>query len=404
MLDLTTLSGLAKENYLGDVNEHLNHASPFVAQLEKSTADVDGLEVLLDVELGYNAGFGARGENEDYPTGDPADNIQPRWKLAKLTLRDTVSKEAIKRTETDAVSFERAMNTVTRQLKRAGAHDLARQVFGTSDGVVATCGTTSSSTTVVLATSTSSSIMNWLKPNFVVDLGTSASPTSVASARTITAVDRTNKTITISGAAVTTSSTTKVSIAGSGGSTAYRSRELTGLQTIVGTGNLFGVSTTTYPEFVANADSSGSNRALTATLLQKVRDEQVRAGAPVSEDKLFVTTHGVFRTLAAAEAQKVRYTSGEQSNLQAGVEGIKAGGHTVIADQYCPDNTGFSVETNDDGLRLAVNGNWEFEEENGNIFGRLQGKDVYEVLINRFADLVTTSRNCHTLVTQLTES
>lgn len=69
---------------------------------------------------------------------------------------------------------------------------------------VATCGTTSSSTVVRLASSESEKVFGGLPVGSRVDVGTTADPWSVAANRTVTAVDIPNRTVTLSGEAVST--------------------------------------------------------------------------------------------------------------------------------------------------------------------------------------------------------
>ena len=98
--------------------------------------------------------------------------------------------------------------------------DINRQVYGTSNGVVATCGVTTGANVIVLDANTTVTQMRQMEVGMLVDIGTIAAPFTIAQARQITAVNRAAKTITINGAVVTTGATHFIFRSGNGGDAA----------------------------------------------------------------------------------------------------------------------------------------------------------------------------------------
>jgi hypothetical protein len=63
----TTASGVLKEFYLPAVREQINTKQEFLAQIEKNSENVEGLEAVLSLHVGQNEGIGSRLELEDLP-------------------------------------------------------------------------------------------------------------------------------------------------------------------------------------------------------------------------------------------------------------------------------------------------------------------------------------------------
>ena len=89
-------------------------------------------------------------------------------------------------------------------------------------------------------------------------------PAAIGEELVITAVDKTNKTLTVTGTVSgTVSGSHFVFRHGAGGASGgVGQKEITGLQTIVNSsGTLFNVDPTVDPEWVSEVDSAASNRA-----------------------------------------------------------------------------------------------------------------------------------------------
>ncbi len=187
---LSTVDAILKDDYK-DFLDNLNEANFLLSQVETRTDTVQGRIARHAVHLGRSSGVGARAENGTLPTAGnqsyatvpvPVRYVYGRIQLSGPTIRQAVS---------DRGAFIDALDAEMEGIKRDAMKDVNRQLWGTSNGVIAQCGTTSSSTTVVLATTTGSTALRQLffDGGMVVDIGTVAAPTTVASARTVTAVD-----------------------------------------------------------------------------------------------------------------------------------------------------------------------------------------------------------------------
>ncbi len=398
-LDKTTASGVLKEFYIPTVNDQLVNKNEYLAQLEKNTQDVEGTEAVLSLHVGRNQGIGARKELEDLPAPGQQAYVKARVNLKYNYGQIQVSGPVMRAMKSDDGSWLRALESETRGVVADLKQDVERQLLGTSDGVLASTGVTTASTTVTH--SGTKTQRRHLRVGMLIDIGTVASPTSVASARTITAI-LSDTTFTISGAAVTTAVTDRIFRAGSGGSGANQ-REITGLQNIVdSTGTLFGVDPTTYPEW-ASYEKDAAGAALSDTLIGELIDE-VDVNSPLGVPDWAITDHRQARAYAATLTANRRFTT--DGELYGGFKGIEVGtgsGSLILSTlRDCPVQTFFAV--NRSALTEFKASDWEFMEEDGNVLQRIvtgNGKDGYGATLFKYCEQATNYRNAHGKIVNL---
>ena len=403
---LSTADAVLREDYLPGVREQLNNNTA-LALFEKNSEDVVGRRAVLAAHVTRNPGVGSRADGGALPNAGNQ-TYTDEWVYLKYHYgRINVSGPTIKAMASDKGSFVRAikseMDGVTNDLRR----QLNRQCFGKSDGSIAQCTTTSGSTTVNLATTTSVVQMRQLEVGLIIDIGTlGTSPTPVANgtAVTITGVSVSNKTITISGSGVTTTSSHYVSLTGSGGGTTAQ-KELTGLQTIVSaTGAVHNIDPATYPIWAAYSDTnSGTLRSLSENMLAKAQQGvNIAGGVDVN---LWITSDGVHRAYASLLTGLKRFT--DTVDLKGGYKGLSAaaGGVNVVPvtwDRDSTANTAFGLRT--DNLIEFRMSDWEWMDQDGAILQRSIGYDAYEAVLFKYAELATDKRNAHAIVGDITEA
>ena len=398
---LTTADSTLKEDYQPAIREQLNQENKFLAQLEKNTKDVEGRRAVLSLHVTRNSGVGARTEGATLPTAGNQGYAEERVPVKYLYGQIKVSGPVIAASKSDKGSFARALDAETTGVVADLKRDVNRQLFGTTNGVVATCGTTSSSTTVVLASTTTATQLRQIADLGVIDIGTVASPTTIASARTITSIDTANKTLVISGAAVTTSSSHFIFKSGSGGSGV----ELNGLQTIVASsGTLHNVAPSTYPVCVSTVDdNSGSNRTVSDTLFEKmINNIEIASG---EEPDLIVTSAGVNRAYAGTLKSLRRYSNTIELKGGFKVPTVQTGTVEIglMWDRDCKENTAYVLNTKH--LTEYQETDWSFMDRDGAVLQRaLDGSDAYQATLYKYADVMTDKRNTHGVIKDITEA
>ena len=398
---LTTADAALKEDYQPVIREQLNNGNKLLSQLEKNTHDVEGRRAVLSLHTSRNSGVGNRAESATLPTpgnqGYQEERVPVKYAYGQIKVTGPV----IRASKSDKGSFTRQLDAETKGVVADLKRDVNRQLFGTSNGVVATCGTTTASTTVVLATTTTATQLRQIADLGVIDIGTVAAPTMIASARTITSIDTANKTLVISGAAVTTSASHFLFKSGSGGV----GIEFTGLQTIVAsTGSLYNVDPATVPLWASTvADNSGTNRAVSDTLFEKmINDIEIASG---EEADLIVTTAGVNRGYAASLKSLRRFSNTIELKGGFKVPTVQTGTVEIglMWDRDCKENTAYVLNTKH--LTEYMESDWEFMQEDGAVLQRaLDGSDAYQATLFKYMDVMTDRRNTHGVIKDLTES
>jgi hypothetical protein len=415
---LSTVDAILKDDYK-EYLDNLNNANFILSQVETRKDTVQGRIARHAVHLGRSSGVGARAENGTLPTaGNQAFATVPvpvRYVYGRIQLSGPTIKQAV----TDRGAFIDALDAEMEGIKNDAMKDVNRQLWGTSNGVIAQCGTTSSATTVVLASTTGSTALRQLffDGGMVVDIGTVASPTTVASARTITSVDETNKTIAISGAAVTTTSSHFVFRSGAGGASSNTGQpgdgqvELTGLQTIVDdTAVLHTINPSSQPKWKSYVNSnSGTNRSITETLITgSIMKTLTNSGKKPS---LLVSAEGV--NLAISNLLLSLKRNMEQTSLKGGYAGIQFYSPSVsgtgdesptalYADFDCPNNRLYGI--NPDVLVYhQVGDGFQFMDLDGAVMNRKPDVDAYEATLYAYGELACKQRNAHFVIKDITE-
>jgi hypothetical protein len=415
---LSTVDAILKDDYK-EYLDNLNNANFILSQVETRKDTVQGRIARHAVHLGRSSGVGARAENGTLPTaGNQAFATVPvpvRYVYGRIQLSGPTIKQAV----TDRGAFIDALDAEMEGIKNDAMKDVNRQLWGTSNGVIAQCGTTTAATTVVLASTTGTTALRQLffDGGMVVDIGTVASPTTVASARTISSVDETNKTIAISGAAVTTSSSHFVFRSGAGGASSNTGQpgdgqvELTGLQTIVDdSAVLHTINPSSQPKWKSYVNSnSGTNRSITETLITgSIMKTLTNSGKKPS---LLVSAEGV--NLAISNLLLSLKRNMEQTSLKGGYAGIQFYSPSVsgkgdeaptalYADFDCPNNRLYGI--NPDVLVYhQVGDGFQFMDLDGAVMNRKPDTDAYEATLYAYGELACKQRNAHFVIKDITE-
>lgn len=399
---LALADAILKDDYEGPVSDQMNQLSKLTAQVTKNRRDFYGRQAVIPCHVGRNTGFGARLEGEVLPQAGGQAYVKQlvplRYEYGKIRL----TKQVISRIATDRGSFLNMVNSEMDGIKTDGSRDYNRQLWGTSDGVVAKCGTTTAANVVVLdALTTEQMLVTFAENSMRVDIGTVAAPQLIAANRLVTAVDFTNKTITIDGAAVTTSSTSRIFRQGSGGSLTNQ-REVTGVQSIVSdTGALFNIDPATTFQWASIVDANGGVlRPISEGLIAKT---QMRANNRSGKDvDLLWCEDGVFRAFGNLLQGQKRIVNTQQ--LQGGYTGLEfasAGTNTTITrDRDCPPNELFGFCTSD--LVEYVEDDWQWEAMDGSVLNRAtDGTHAFEAIWYSFREFATIRRNSHFLIKDL---
>jgi hypothetical protein len=407
-LTFTTADKVLKEDYLPPVREQLNMTNALLAQVEKNSTDIEGRRANLSVHIGRTSAVGARVEGGTLPTASNQGYATELIPVKNVYGRIQVSGPVIAAMKSDKGSFVRAVDSEMKGLTADLKREVNRQLWGTSDGIIAAAGTTGNSTTLQLASTASNAQIRQIVDAVTVDIGTAADTDAVVAGAIVSGYSYANKTVTIDSAITTTvASSHKVFKAGvfAGGAN-NSTTELTGLQSIVAaTGALFNLnpSTAGQSSWASYVDSnSGTNRSLSENLLASVIHNVAIASG--DEPNMAFSSDGVHRSFANLLTSLKRFN--QTVEVKGGFKGLEmtAGGGSVpfLWERDCPENKVFLLNT--DHLVEFQMSDWSWMDKDGAILSRVSNTDAYEAVLFKYAELATDKRSAHGLLSDITAS
>jgi hypothetical protein len=408
-LTFTTADKVLKEDYLPPVREQLNMQNALLAQVEKNSKDIEGRRANLSVHLGRTSGVGARAEGGTLPSAGNQSYGTELIPVKNVYGRIQVSGPVIAAMKSDKGSFVRAVDSEMKGLTADLKRDVNRQLWGTSDGIIASAGTTGNSTTLQLSTTiTSNAQIRQLVDAVTVDLGTTADVDVVAAGLTVSGYSYANKTITVDVAVTTTvASSHKLFKAGVfAGGASNSTTELTGMQSIVAaTGALFNLNPATAGQssWQSYVDSnSGTNRSLSENLLASVIHNVAIASG--EEPNIAFSSDGVHRSFANLLTSLKRFNNTVE--VKGGFKGLEmtAGGGSIpfLWERDTPENQVYLLNTKN--LVEFQMSDWDWMDKDGAILSRVSNTDAYEAVLFKYCELATDQRNAHGLIKDITAS
>lgn len=404
----TTADATLQEDYQPAIREQLNQDVPLLTYAEKRGLDTDGRRAVLSLHIARNEGVGARAEGGTLPTAGYQGWQEQRVSVFTNYARGQLTGQLMRSANANSASFINALTAETDAIVTDLKRDVNRQLWGTSNGVIATAALVTSSLQINLASTTSDVQFRQLNAPMAVDVGTVAAPTLKGSNNAIVRTGGSAGAYWIQvTAVVTTTGTDFVFRTGSGGDATNTSqKELTGVQTIVDdSGTLWNVDPTTVPVWKAvDQGNSGTNRAINENLMiETVHLIQIAGG---EWPNMAVAHHGVQRAYAAHLMSTKRFvnTVDMQGGYAKGIGFIAGGGSEipVTVDRDCPANSMYFFNTKH--LIQFERSDWEFMNEDGAVLSRVANTDAYEFTLYKDHEFATDKRNSHGRLVDITHA
>lgn len=386
--NLTQLSSILKNQYLGPVREQVNNKIVLLNRIGKDEDSVVGKNFTIPLHHGRNEGIGARADGGTLPTAGAQGYKEAIVPMKYMYGRIKLTGPTIKAAKSNEGAFIRAVESEMKGLAKDLKAEFNRMLYGDGTGILATCGTTTASTTVTVASTAR------LRVGMRVDVIKTADGTVSTGDQGATILTIPNATTFTIGSAITTDNTFSVYRAGS------RNLEVMGLNGIFSdTLTLQGLDVATFAWWKANVlANGGTNRAISLSLMQTALDAtETNSDGEVSA---IYTTHGIRRAYQALlQADRVYQNTME---FDGGFKALDYNGLPLIADKDAVANTLFFAD--ESHLKMYRMSDWEWMEEDGAILSRVSGEDAYEAVLFKYCELGCSARNAQTVLKDITEA
>jgi hypothetical protein len=403
---ISTVSEVLKYRYLGPLQTQLNNdiAVEQILDLDTKRIDLDGLKAVVPMHYGRNSGVGARREDEDLPAAGAQAYKSAQYDLAYMYGRARFTGPAIQKTKTDAGAFIRVVTDELDRLRNDLQLDVARQYYGNGDGQIAKIASVAGA--VLTLTSAEALDKGFVHINMIVDIGTTTATSSgKASAVTVTDVDPTVPSVTVSSAGTAAANDF---IFRSGANDANGTKEIdAGLQKLIPTAaNTVGginAASAGFKWWDCLRDTSGGAYTLDNSMIMWNR---VLAAGVDAGDVVTLTTPGLARRLFASADFKSNVRFVDKTDLKGGFESISfsSGGpsQTLVTDRLAPYGQVRFVPKS--SIKVYSPGNWDFLSRDGLTVRWVDSRDAFQAVLYRYVNLGTNRRNNSAVMSGLTDT
>lgn len=376
MLNVTNADKILRTVYLDVITNQIDTGtSPFYNMVEKGSEDIYGKNVVSPSRFGINGGIGCVSDDADLPEASPAEFLTLTAPMVNIFGNIEITDKVLRASNGTAGSFINVLNNEMESLLKAAKFNFARMLFQDGSGVLASIvGTTS-----VAATSASTLYIDNVKnviEGMVVDVVKGG--TVVSSGHRITNVDRTAKSVKVTGKVADLTAGNLLVVQGS-----YKN-EIYGLPYLYQTSS---ENTTFYGNARAALSylmpSTKSVTAVNGDQIQELLDDiEERSGGSID---LILASYDMRRKyLASLKDSRLNV---DYMNLDGGFKTMCYNGIPVYADRFVAENTMHFVNTED--FKLQQLGDWSWiEGEGGRILRQLDNKAAYGATLVKYANLI----------------
>ncbi len=350
--------------------------------------------VKIRLHMGNNNSGGFRLENERYaePQNDQyvlaADPMRAFY--ATFSLTGQLMAAAARGEKDFKPAFQESMD----RLALSSRGHVNNAAYGNGSGVRATMRNNEAAGQTVIDVDTTI----YFRVGEIVDGLTIATGVVIEPARTVTSVDRPNRTITVSPALTTgLTATTDGWVPASSNSTIAApnnswNREINGLSKIAtSTGTLQGLSPTLYPKWAAYLATSVG--PISDDVLRLAKDT---VGFETGLDEsgmefILITTRGIRANYADTQLPLKRHINTQK--LQGGFDAIMFDENPIFVDDACQPGRLYGLRVNK--LMWATMKDWSWMDEDGAVLSRVPGRDQYQAVLYAYMQMLTTERGAH---------
>lgn len=417
MADTSTFSAAMKTKFIGPIRDNLHkgrvllfgdsEANPeqFGDILPRAEGiDFVGNEFRIPLKSKRNQSVGFRSENETLPAPGAGEYTYLTEPMRYAYGLFNITGQLMQASESNEGAFRQAFKAEMEDTVLSSKLDHNRAAFGDGSGKFFDIRNNEAAAQTVLDVSSTVNIRGGEVLDFVTAAGA-----VVEAARTVTGVDRVNRTITVTPAlAVGLTAGTHFAVRASSDSTIAvpnnsQNKEIQGLQSLISsTGTLHGVNPATYP-FWKSYQLNVAGPISDAVLRTAKDDVGFESGVDQESgtDFAIITTRGIRRRYADTLTSVKRWNDAQAVKLHGGFTAVWFDENPIFVDDSCPIGNVFGLSLK--SFFWSQLADWDWMEEDGKVLKWESRKDRYIAVLYKYCQLGTTARNQHFRLTGITD-
>lgn len=418
MADTATFSAALKTKFIGPIRDNLHsgkvllfgdpdaNPSDFKGVIPSAEGiDFVGNDFRIPLKTKRNQAVGFRSENETLPAPGASSYTYLTEPMRYAYGLFNITGQLLKASASNEGAFRAAFKAEMDDTVLTSKIDHNRAAFSDGTGTWTTVRTNAAAAATVV--NVNSTVL--FRGGEIIDGVTISTGVVIEPARTVTAVDRVNRTITVSPALTTgLTATTDGWVRSSADSTVAVpnnswNREIQGLASIVkDTGTLHGINPTTYP-FWKSYLKAGIGAIGDAVLRDAKDGVMFESGVDLTSgmDFALIGTRGIRRRYADTLTALKRFNDAQSVQLHGGFTALMFDENPFFVDDQCPVSTLYGVSVNK--LFWAQSSDWEWMEQDGDVLKWDSRKDRYIAVLYKYCQLGTTQRNAHFVLQGVTD-
>ena len=428
----TQFNDAMKTFYLGPLNDQVERQTVLLDRLEKNSEDVSGNFAYVPLISTRNPGVGSRIDTDSSGPALPTIGSQgyrtATFRMGYHYARAGISGPVMRASKNNAGAFAKALDVEMKGLALRLPEDLNRQLWSFGHGRAGTVNSDQASSTLIDFDANSIFSMKiGDRTHFANIDGGSA----ITGASTVLAITRDTSAgihqvefVIDSGTLTATLDACYFGDAGTGTQTAHSShgKEIYGIPSVVGAGALAGneeqaghatefldgslsfggIDRTTNPYWQAQElRNSGTNRALTVTLLERAFLTGSTLGGASEKSMEIYTNPGLWATIGLLHIGD-RIFNDFKETLDGGWIAIMWNNRPIFYDRDAPRNKIWFLDMTT--LFLLTQSGYEFMDDDGSIMSRQSGVDAYEFTLYRDIQLGCRNSSKNVLLDDVTSA
>ena len=332
---LATADAILKDLYRGPIIEQINNKTYMLDMIERDSESVDftGRRALFPVHSGRNLSTTSIADGGTLPVPGVQSYLDGIVGIKYHAAGMEITDQAIQQAKAGEGAFVNLLDADSKRLAQDMKKDINRQIFSDGKGTFTTLTSSPAAATTFTVAST-----QYLTVGQPIDIATVSNGTVKAAAVTITAINKTTKTITVGTAVTATATTDGVYAPGS-----YGLAMEAGLQNVVGSNRtLHGINSATAGNEFWNGNRLDAGAAVAGeSLFEQLAD--TIGGVGQGEVDVFLTSRGIRRRLADTYQSTKRFNDAKAVEVHGGYTAIFVNEIPVVADDDVPRGWAFAL-------------------------------------------------------------